>query len=100
MSPINFKATRAEFQTIVAIAKRAETMQPTCMEHSRTDWLMDITACHLNGFPLRLDDLLAADDMNFAHDVFGIRRHIDRETGKLLDCFLPRFADLSVEAQG
>ena len=53
---------------------------------------MDITACHANGNPLRLQDLLDADDGNFGHDVFGIRRHLDRETGKLEGFFSPRFS--------
>lgn len=59
------------------------------------DWIglsMDITACHLNGTALRLSELLDADDANFGHDVWGIRRFIDRETGKLTDHFLPQFA--------
>lgn len=53
---------------------------------------MDITACHANGNPLRLADLLAADDFNFCHDVFGIEDHLDRSTGKLLHHFSPRFS--------
>ena len=32
------------------------------------------------------------DDMNFDHDIGGIRRHFNRETKKLEDCFLPRCA--------
>ena len=51
---------------------------------------MDITACHANGNPLGLQRLLLADDFTFAHDVFGIRGHINRETGQLEDCFVPR----------
>jgi hypothetical protein len=44
---------------------------------------------------LRLADLLAADDSNFAHDIGGIHQHvvIGKHT-RLADCFLPRFADL------
>lgn len=53
---------------------------------------MNVSACHANGNPLRLADLLAADDFNFAHDVFGIDRHICRHTGKLLNHFSPRFS--------
>lgn len=53
---------------------------------------MDLTATHLNGTPLELEDLLLADDANFGHDVCGISGNIDRETGQLLNCFLPRFA--------
>ena len=52
---------------------------------------MDIAATHAK-CPLRLQELLNADDFNFAHDVFGIMGHIDRSTGLLGDCFVPRFA--------
>lgn len=53
---------------------------------------MDLTACHCNGCELDLDRLLLAPDPDFGHDVCGIRRHIDRRTGKLGGCFLPRCA--------
>lgn len=52
---------------------------------------MDITAAH-KVCPLKLEQLLAADDANFSHDVFGIRRHLNRETLQIEDYFLPRFA--------
>lgn len=60
---------------------------------------MDLMAAHCNGMPLRLVALLAADDFNFAHDVLGIQQHIDRSNGKLLNCFVPRFA-VSQELDG
>ncbi len=53
---------------------------------------MDLVACHANGCPLDFERLSDADDFNIAHDVFGIRRHLDRETGQLTDHFLPRYA--------
>lgn len=53
---------------------------------------MDLTAVHANGNPMRLADLLAADDFNFAHDIVGISRFLDRNTGRLTDCFSPRFS--------
>lgn len=56
------------------------------------DWLMDLTAVHANGCPLRLAKLCEADDFNFLHDMYGIARHLDRDTGKLGGCFVPRFA--------
>lgn len=44
-------------------------------------------------FNLRLDDLLAADDENFYHDVFGIWRESDRSTyPATFGLFVPRFA--------
>ena len=52
---------------------------------------MDISATHLS-CPLKLQELLDADDFNFAHDVGGIQRHINRESGELENFFLPRYA--------
>lgn len=37
-------------------------------------------------------DPLDADRFNFAHDVGGIRYHLDRNTGELADCFRPRYS--------
>lgn len=51
---------------------------------------MDLAACNANGTPLDFEKLLAFDAFNFAHDIGGIRRHLDRDTGKLKDCFTPR----------
>ena len=56
----------------------------------RLSTTMDLTACHANGCPLDLPKLVAADNFNLAHDVFGIARHLDRKTGKLRDYFVPR----------
>lgn len=53
---------------------------------------MDLTACHANGCPVDWAMLLAADDLTFIHDVAGIQRHVNRETGKLEHCFVPRCA--------
>lgn len=94
MTRIRFDASRHEFETIKKIVERAGTLFTS--HGAFVDALsltMDVTACHLNGCPLKLADLLAADDFNFIHDIGGIRRHIDRDTGKLTDCFLPRYAE-------
>ena len=52
---------------------------------------MDISAVHAH-CPLRLDDLLHADQFNFFHDLHGIKRHISRKTGLLEHFFLPLFS--------
>lgn len=87
---ISFSATKHEHKTIRKLALRAQSLEE---ERPRPiqDWTMDFTAVHANGCPLRLDDLLKADDFNFMHDAFGICRHLNRETGKLEDMFSPRF---------
>lgn len=84
---VNFTAKKTEILLINKIAKRAVKLNP---EYDYMDCQMDISACHSNGNPIDLKKLLKADDFNFAHDVFGINRHINRETGKLKDFFLPR----------
>lgn len=85
---ISFKTTNEEFDLIVRIADRASAK--TGIDYRTI--LMDLTACHANGTRLQLSELLTADEFNFSHDVCGIYSHIDRETGKLKDCFIPRFA--------
>lgn len=91
---LSFAATPTERATIREIATRAHRIYrkhkvPGAPAHVNT--MMDITAAHANGCPLRLQDLAAADDFNFMHDVNGIARHLDRETGQITDHFLPRF---------
>lgn len=56
----------------------------------KQDVEMDLTACHITDCKLDLQKILEADDYNFAHDVVGIRTNLDRDTGKLLNCFLPK----------
>jgi hypothetical protein len=53
---------------------------------------MDLMATHANGCPLDFAKLAGFDDFNLVHDVSGIQRHIDRDTGTLGGCFLPRCA--------
>lgn len=84
-----FTTTPADAEIIRAIVVRAVAMQP---KYEPMDCLMDIKACHANGNPLKLKELLEADDFNFAHDVFGIAKHIDRRTGELMHYFRPRFS--------
>lgn len=75
------------------IARRAGSLAALAgVNYPILDAVMDIDACHCNGCPLRLQDLLAADEGNFSHDAFGIRANIDRTTGKLQNCFHPRYA--------
>lgn len=66
----------------------------------RQSFIMDLLAADgVNGNPpVDLDALAEADDFNFAHDAYGISGHMDRATGKLTNCFLPRFAKLGAPA--
>ena len=74
---------------IMKIAERADGMG--LLMFDRLSLIMDIEVAHAE-VGLRLDDFLNADDENFAHDVVGIQKHIDRHEKKLTDLFLPRYA--------
>lgn len=90
---ISFKASKTDQKLIMAIANRAVRLASKYgITYDLMTADMDITACHANGQPIDLERMLAADDFNFCHDAFGIRRHLNRETGQLEDCFVPRFA--------
>ncbi len=78
-----------DLETMVKICERAEAMG--IEDNDRITLMLDIE--HANEqFGLRLRELLDADDFNFAHDIIGIQRHIDRRTGFIGDLFVPRFA--------
>jgi hypothetical protein len=85
---VTLKTSRKDSARIQAIAERA-------VREFSFDYVtvaLDINACHCNGTPLDLEKLFKADAFNFLHDVVGINRHLDRDTGKLTRCFLPRCA--------
>lgn len=92
---VSFTVSRNDGRLISEIADRAWAVfkKNKIRGTDRMSLEMDVTAVHANGCPLRLFDLLEADDFNFAHDIFGIDRHLDRETGQLLNCFRPRFCE-------
>ncbi len=85
------KATLEDFELASSIAKRSMQEFEHC-EWSVQDILMDVVATHTHGCKLKLQTLLDFDLGDFLHDISGIRRHLDRGTGKLTDCFLPRCA--------
>ena len=90
---VSFRITKEEAETVFAIARRASHLASEFeTRYDTQEAVMDVTAAHANGCPLDLCGLLAAGDADFGHDVFGIRRHIDRGTGGLRDCFLPRYS--------
>jgi hypothetical protein len=92
---INFSCSKVESDLITKIVQRAEREFPEA-DVDRLTLTMDITAAHVNSYPLKLAELLIAKPFDFAHDVFGIRREIDRRDASL-GCFLPRYADTTAQ---
>lgn len=89
MSEISWTVSEDDAAMIQAIVGRAEK---DLLVGDRMTLVMDLTACHANGTPIDLVALVLADYFTFSHDVCGIQRHINRETGQLEDCFVPRTA--------
>lgn len=93
MKQASFKTNTNDQKVISKIAHRAVAMAAQHeVPYDLLSATMDLTACVANGCPLYLSELLESNDFNFAHDVFGIRRHINRTSGQLENCFVPRFA--------
>lgn len=89
------KPTPADTAKLLAlVANRAARMDLKHNKHNAEDlisWEMTIYHGH-RAIPMDLEYLLGFDDFNFAHDVFGLRRHLNRETLKVENCFVPRSA--------
>lgn len=87
--------TRQDFETMSVIANRALVLYAVVgrgrIRDKKLDVMMDIEHAH-DDTPLDLEKFANFDDGNFAHDMLGIRRHMNRQTGELEDCFLPRCA--------
>ena len=59
----------------------------------RLGLIMDLMCMGVNGNPaLDVDHLISAPLGTFVHDVMGIHHHLNRTTGQLEDCFVPRCA--------
>ena len=86
------KLEKQEIAIIQRIAKRADRMlREVGNNRGVCNISMDISAGHLN-IPLKLEELEKAEDFDFMHDVCGIIRHLNRDSGEIENCFLPRYA--------
>ena len=83
--------SKDKFMMYVKIAQRAEGMD--LYNGERMTFLMDLESAD-SKFDLRLEDLLSADDLNFAHDITGIVNNINRSNFPSTDfnLFVPRYA--------
>ena len=84
------ETTTVDIITIADIAKRYKKLTNCNRELVKIN--MDIELAHSN-HPLNLNGLLNASDLDLAHDVGGIIQHLNRASGKLEDCFSPRWSE-------
>lgn len=78
--------TNTNMDLIDKCVDRAAPLLPSLL---RYDIELSLTKAH-NYNPLDLESLLGSRNNDFAHDVAGIVRHVDHETGKLMNIFCPR----------
>jgi len=86
---MKFNATKEESVVIYDIVKRSRREG---VSYDRLTMIMDLEAVHCNGNPMDFNELLMAPRPDFIHDIQGIRHNIDRQTGKLQNCFSPRYS--------
>lgn len=89
MKQVKLTAEGTEIALIGRIVKRAKIGIDTI---DALSLIMDIDAVNSNGCKLSLERLLTFPDFDFYHDVLGIQNNLNRETGKLENCFFPRCA--------
>lgn len=80
---------KEKFMMYVKLAERAEEMG--IYNGERFTLLMDLENAD-KVFNLKLEDLLNADNFNFAHDIVGIVNNINRKNPIDFNLFVPRFA--------
>ena len=84
------KLTREDHELKNKIMKRAEQMG--LFVDKKLNHMIDLDVA-VHQFDMRLQEWLDSDDENFCHDWFGIYAHINRETCRVEDFFVPRFAN-------
>ena len=92
MGIINWETTKEEDYLINKIIDRyIETAKKLDIVVDRLVACMSLTACHKNGMPLKLKELLEdSSDFDLLHDISGIIENIDRNTGRV-HRFAPRY---------
>jgi hypothetical protein len=80
---------RDTHRLIAVIVKRLRDEIPTLKPFDSLSLAMDLTVCHNLGH-VNLSRLARMHIGDLGHDVGGIHRHLDRHTGELGECFVPR----------
>lgn len=91
---IDWTTSAEDVKLISSVAQRAhrEYLDLGVEPPDHQTLVMDLMATNANGCPMDFAKLLEAPRFDFCHDIGGIARHIDRTTGELGGCFVPRCA--------
>ena len=74
-------------KNIIKIADRAFEL----FGGDKLTYMIDIIYCIDGGCNLDLDALYDANDGDFAHDIMGIHKNLNKTTKQLMNFFVPRF---------
>ncbi len=95
MMIVNSKLTAEDKDLIIKIVNRYEEVinriYHTKCQITKSRYISIITAAHTSAYPLRLTELLSAQDFDIVHDVVGIVAFMDMKTKQLTNEFLPRY---------
>lgn len=82
-----------DLNKIIVLARTAHRVaKAQKFDYSVLEASMDLRCWHAK-MPLDLDAMIADyEKADVLHDLFGIRRFLNRETGELGGCFVPRYA--------
>ena len=85
----SFICTDKELLLVNQIIKRARE-ENVINNSERQHYIMNLIAANANGCPIDFEKLLNAPPFDFKHDIYGIEKNIDKKTGEIKNCFLPR----------
>jgi len=88
------RGVKLEGKNMAAYHKCAERAKEELGHYGNDDfsYRADLHSAHYD-VGLDFEKLLEFDGFNFAHDIYGISKHLNRLTLKLENCFLPRCSD-------
>lgn len=90
---VSFNISTRDQNTIKKIVDRAVVLNEALGIDTidRISLAMDLTAVHANCMQLDLVRLLEAEAKPFLTEIHGIRQNINRQTGQLMNQYLPKF---------
>lgn len=93
---LSYACSDSDMQMIFEIAARAIAMYqahglPTPTPY---DIAIDVATMHCNGNPLKLMQFMMSDNADFQRDLVGLRIHLDRRTGQLMNGWRPIFGEV------
>ena len=90
---VSFDVSEEDRALIADIVERAVAEGLVEDAPDAREWLrLDLSTCKAQGCDIDFARLLGFGPFSFSHDIQGIINTLDRDTGRLMWCFIPRSA--------